>query len=246
MSIEVELNDFAIRSFRDVGDYDYISARMAYRGNLIPQFLWAGLQVIEKYLKCILLLNRIPSKKMRHDLAIGLSLLKKHASFELRLSKNSQDVINHLDTYGRFRYLETPFHIMGIELAQLDMAVWELRRYCTVLNYEVTFPDGTKEQMFQTEINNIERSEKYPPQHFKLFGGKLEKIIADKKHPAREALIWQNLYFGSRARNKVRLPRLMHAANSPLSLHPEILDDALHYVYLPKEVIVAYRKEQNK
>lgn len=36
-----ELNHFAIRSFRDVADADYIAARLAYRGQLPVQFLWA-------------------------------------------------------------------------------------------------------------------------------------------------------------------------------------------------------------
>jgi hypothetical protein len=39
MDKEILLNDFAIRSFREVADYDYITARMAYRSKLVPQFL---------------------------------------------------------------------------------------------------------------------------------------------------------------------------------------------------------------
>src|SRR5688572_4958760 len=53
------LNNFAVRSFRDVADGDYIAARLSFRSQLIPQFLWQSLQAIEKYLKCILVLNRI-------------------------------------------------------------------------------------------------------------------------------------------------------------------------------------------
>jgi hypothetical protein len=48
MDTKVLLNDFATRSFRDTGDYDYVAARMAYRAKLVPQFLWSGLQAIEK------------------------------------------------------------------------------------------------------------------------------------------------------------------------------------------------------
>ncbi|MBU0482592.1 MAG: hypothetical protein KKG47_15985 [Proteobacteria bacterium] len=70
------LNDFAIRSFRDVADSDYIAARMAYRAQLVQQFLWSGLQAMEKYLKCILLLNRIKAKNVRHDLAVALRLIE--------------------------------------------------------------------------------------------------------------------------------------------------------------------------
>lgn len=44
-------NHFAIRSFRDVADADYIAARLAYRAQLPVQFLWASQQTLEKSLK---------------------------------------------------------------------------------------------------------------------------------------------------------------------------------------------------
>jgi len=100
MNTEILLNDFAIRSFRDTGDYDYVCARMAYKAQLYPQFLWSGLQAIEKYLKCILLLNRIEAKNVYHDLEAALQLLKKDAPFEIRLSEPSLQFIKYFDTYG--------------------------------------------------------------------------------------------------------------------------------------------------
>src|SRR5713226_2384450 len=39
-----------------VGVSRYIGTN-GYRAQLVPQFLWSSLQAIEKYLKCILLLN---------------------------------------------------------------------------------------------------------------------------------------------------------------------------------------------
>ena len=48
-SQDAYLNDFATRSFRDMADMDYIAARSAYRLELYPQFMWSGLQAIEKY-----------------------------------------------------------------------------------------------------------------------------------------------------------------------------------------------------
>lgn len=243
MSKEVLLNDFAIRSFREVADYDYIAARMAYRAELIPQFLWSSLQAVEKYIKCILLLNRIKAKNLKHDLGAGLNLLDKEAPFHVRLRKPSREFITHLDTYGRFRYLETPFHVKGLEIMQLDMTVWDIRRYCQVLNHEKWLPNGEKKGMLDLELKAIEKSETRAPQLFHLIGGALEKIVTDKKHPARGPLIWQNLFFGRRPRKKVRLRRYMASTNSPLSLHPEILTDVLEYVFLPKDVISAYQKE---
>lgn len=245
MDREILINDFAMRSFRDVADYDYICARMAARATLIPQFLWSGLQSIEKYLKCILLLNRIPAKQIQHNIGLGLSHARKHAPFEIRLSNGSEELIEHLDTYGKFRYLEIPFHVFGLELPQLDRTVWELRRYCAVIDYSLKLQDGSNKNMLPLEIQKIENSESRPPQSFRIFGGFLEKIIDDKKHPAREPLVWQNLYFGRRPKKSIRIAKFMHSTNSPLSLHPEMLDDVLKYVHLPKGVIEAYRNLQS-
>jgi hypothetical protein len=167
MDKEILLNNFATRSFRDVADYDYIAARMAYRAKLIPQFLWSGLQAIEKYLKCILLLNRIPAKTLRHDLGRALELVETGAPFKLRLREPGRELIRHLDTYGRFRYLETPFHVMDLEIVQLDMAVWDIRRYCRVLDYEIKLPNGRTQHMLDVEIRTIEHSETRPPQSFR-------------------------------------------------------------------------------
>lgn len=242
MNKDILLNDFAIRSFRDVADYDYICARMAARTLLIPQFLWLALQAIEKYLKCILLLNRVSSKQLGHKVGFGLSHARKNVPFEIRLSNGSEELIAHLDTYGRFRYLETPFHVFGLELPQLDRTVWEIRRYCTVINYCLKLDDGSTKEMLQLEIEKISNSENNPPQYFRLHGGFLEKIIDDKKNPAREPLVWQNLYYGRRPKKSIRLVKFSHSTNSPLSLHPEILDEVLRYVFLPKDVIEAYRK----
>ena len=57
MNTDILLNDFATRSFREIADCDYIAARLSYRAQLVPQFLWQSLQAIEKYLKCALVLN---------------------------------------------------------------------------------------------------------------------------------------------------------------------------------------------
>jgi hypothetical protein len=238
MEKELLINDFAIRSFRDTADRDYIAARMGYRTKLVQQFLWSGLQAIEKYLKCILLLNRIEARNINHDLAAAWRIIKTHAPFEMRLHETSRKLIEHLDTYGRFRYLETPFFIIGMELPQLDFAVWEVRRYCRPLNYELH-----GKSMLAVHIKEIEDSEGKPHHKFQISGGLLERILADMKHPAREALLWNNLFFGTRRRKNIKWRRHIHATNSPLSLHPEILDDVLQLVHLPRDVRNHYREE---
>jgi HEPN domain-containing protein len=144
MHTDILLNDFAIRSFRDMTDGDYVVARMAYRARFPPQFMWSALQAVEKYLKCMLVLNRVKATGLGHDLHKALSRVEARLPFKIKLSDKSRDLIRHLDRYGRFRYFESSYHVRDLEMTKLDLAVWELRRYCTILNYSLQLPDGTK------------------------------------------------------------------------------------------------------
>jgi HEPN domain-containing protein len=240
MTIDVLVNDFAIRSFRDVADHDYITARMAYRARLFEQFHWSGLQAIEKYLKCVLLLNRIRATDVGHSLARALKRAEK-LPFQLHLTPTARNLIDHLDTYGRFRYLEASYYVAGPKLVELDRTVWEIRRYCQVLNYGIALSSGMTRNMLHLELQLIAKSEDQPPHLFRLNGGELEKILTNPKHPARQALVWNNFCFAGRRRKKLRMRTGLFAKNSPLSLHPEILDEVLKFVYLPADVIKAYR-----
>lgn len=85
MRTKALINDFAIRSFRDTADGDYIAARMAFRAALLQQFFWSSLQAVGKYIQCILLLNRIPAQTMRHNLRYGLDKINNEGKFKLRL-----------------------------------------------------------------------------------------------------------------------------------------------------------------
>lgn len=238
------LNDFATRSFREIADGDYIAARMSFRAMLMPQFLWQSLQAIEKYFKCILVLNRIKAPKS-HDLTELLKVFEKTKKFDLRLSPETHKFLTYLDTYGRFRYYETPYYTIGDELFQLDKAVWELRRYARVIDYKIKLHDGKDVHLLPHELKKNEQAENRAPQEFSIVGGYLEKIIANKEHPSRSALVWHNIYFGASRRKLVRHRKLSSFGNSPLSLHPEILDEVLKYVFLPKDVVAAYRNMTN-
>lgn len=244
MDIEFLLNDFATRSFRDVADQDYIAARLSYRHGLIPQFHWQALQALEKYIKAILLYNRIKAKDINHDLTTALKHTKK-LPFDLNLSPSTEDFIKHIDNFGRFRYLETSYFTDGPKLVQLDRAVWEIRRYCKVLNYEIKLPDGSSKNMLELEIEKIENSINHSPHKFRLIGGTLEKILDQKDNTARPALTWQNGFFSGKARKFVKPPAHFHAVNAPLFLHPEILDEVLKYIFIPRDVINAYKEANN-
>lgn len=240
MNLDLLIDNFATRSFRDTGDGDYIAARLAYRSQLIPQFLWSSLQAIEKYLKCVLVLNRICAPK-GHNLAEILEVFEKNKKFELRLTEATRKFLSYLDTYGQYRYYETPYFTKGFELISLDRAVWEVRRYARVMNYNLKNAEGNDNNMLQHEITANESAEILPPHRFVIIGGRLESIMAKRDHPSREPLLWQNAFFGHRARKSVTLPSQMEAGNSPLTLHPEILDEILKYVWLPKRVSDNYR-----
>lgn len=239
---DVLLNDFARRSFRDTADQDYIAARLAFRSRLIPQFLWSSLQALEKYLKCVLVLNRIEAKR-GHILGDILKAFDrdKAKSFEIRLTESSKKFLIFLDTYGRHRYFESSWYVKGGEIVELDRAVWEVRRYARTMRYEFDDIGGAKINALPIEIKRNVDAESRHPQEFHISGGLLESIIEKTDHPAREALIWQNAFFGKSRRRTVRLESGLQAANSPLTLHPELLDEVLKYVWLPEDMKKAYR-----
>jgi hypothetical protein len=126
-------------------------------------------------------------------------------------------------------------------MTKLDLAVWELRRYCTVLDYQLPLADGEKKSMLALELKAIEESDNNPRVRYTRVTGVLEKIVSGKRSVQRDALVWQNPCFGRKARRTVRPLSYFHASKSPLTRHPEILDEVLRYVYLPKEAIDAYR-----
>lgn len=243
MTTNLLLNDFATRSFREIGDCDYIAARLSYRAHLVPQFLWQSLQAIEKYFKCILVLNRIKAPKS-HDIGYLLASFEKEKKFDLRLSSETRNFFSYLDTYGRFRYYETPYYTVGNELFRLDCAVWELRRYARVIDYKFKIGDGKELHLLEHELKMNERAENRSPQEFSINGGHLEMVLAKRDHPSRSALIWHNLYFGNSRRKSVKHRGMSSSGNSPLSLHPEILDEVRKYVFLPKDVVTAYKAAQ--
>lgn len=219
------VNDFAIQSFRDVADADYIAARMACRAALVTQFLWASQQAVEKYLKCILLLNRIPAKNVMHDLEKSITKINSSGKLTLILTAGTKKFIKRLDEYGQFRYFEVSNIAFGVDLITLDRSVWELRQYCTL----------AKEPQQEKLQNGL-----IAPR-VRLPGGYLEKIIDEVKNHAREPLLWQNGFFGNRPRKKVKLWKWFQANNAPLYLNPQILDEVLKYVYLPPRIVSAYR-----
>lgn len=221
---DAAVNDFAIRSFRDIADGDYIAARMACRAALVPQLLWSSQQAIEKYLKCILLLNRIPARKVLHDLAAALREVNTSGKLMIDLTAPTLKFIEYIDKIGRFRYLEVSHWARASALVSLDRAVWELRRFCTL-------SPGPR---------RIKLVERRSTPRIRLVGGHLERILdrtgGEKDEWGRAALVWQNGFFGPRIRRRVRPGGWMRSTNAPLPMRPEIFSEVDRYVYLPNQV----------
>jgi len=120
--------------------------------------------------------------------------------------------------------MEVSFVVWWHWIISLDRAVWELRRFCTSepLPRSLKLLDG-----------------KLAPR-YRVDRGRLEKVLDNKKHPAREHLLWQNAFVG-RSRRKVMVRGGFIAVNSPLSHQPELVDQLGGLVYIPKDVASAYR-----
>jgi len=221
-----EMNSWALRSFRDVADGDYIAARMACRAQLPVQFLWGSQQALEKYLKCILFLHRIPATGVKHDLRGALELIT-NAGLKLDLNEHSLKFIEEMDDVGQYRYMEASFHVNWQRVIILDRCVWELRRFCTLDPAEraKTLIEGQMPARLRLGDNSF-----------------LEKVLDDKRHPGREALLWQNGFVGRR-RRLVRLRGGFVAWNSPMLHAAHLVDDILKLAWIPKDVVKAYRHQ---
>lgn len=240
-TLDRHINSFARRSFRDTADGDYISARLACRALLTSQFLWAAQQTLEKYLKYILLVNRIPAKKVGHNILSALDLTQR-LPFKIELRPESLKFIKHVARYGEYRYLDISYFVRGYVLLDLDRAVWDLRRYCQVLDVCGKELPTDEQLMLEKAKENLLASGDRPPHEFRLIGGFLEQILDKKDHPAREALVWQNAFFGARSRTYVRVQNHMSAQNSPLYIYPHMLDELLKYVKIPEKLAGGYRQ----
>jgi len=235
-SMDVLLNDFAIRSFRETADKDYIAARMAYRARLIQPFLWSALHCLEKYVKGICLLNRVEAHR-GHAVLPGIKQMKRFGKFPIELSAETERFIKRLEEGGaEFRYYESSYYNEEFDIIRLDRAVWELRRYCQPLDYDFDLDDGTKKNMLSFELSRIKTALANNEKGTCIKGGTLENIIAERSHPARDSLIWNNLFFGPSRRTGVRMRPDWESGNSPFFLHPEIIDEVVKYVFVPKSV----------
>jgi len=241
--MHILVNDFAIRSFRGTADKDYITARMAYRARLIQPFRWSALHCLEKYVKGILLLNRVDTRNLKHSVLPGIERMKQHGKFELDLSADTANFIKYLEDDGaEDRYYLVSYDIEPFDIVRFDRAVWELRRYCQPLDYDTVDMNGKTVNSLTHEIDRIHRAKEKQEKGTCITGGILEEIIEKKNHPARKSLIWNNLYFGPSRRKAVKMRPDWEAGNSPFFLHPEIIEEVAKYVTISKDFAEGVRQ----
>ncbi len=141
----------------------------------------------------------------------------------------------------RYTLVHTPQTADVCITVHLDVLVWELRRYCQVLNvFGKVLPAGEQKRLDDAKSELLQSSSN-PTHKFRLSGGLLEKILESKSHPSRPALLWNNPAFGLRKRTTVRAKHLLHAQNPLLYLYPEMLEELLNYVFIPEKLVEGYR-----
>jgi len=235
-------NDFVTRCFRDNADHDYIAARVLYRQDLAPQFLWAGLQAVEKYIKAILLYSDVSAQGLGHNLTRAAERIRQKTDSAVPWSEELDQFLEYLAIQGANRYFTYPAYALGRELLRLDWAVWVLRRHCLPSGVKVQYP--VPRVLFRkwesgavTDVWPL-----VPKDRYQIPGGRLETILDRGPATMRAGLVWHNFYFGRRRRKQIRGFRVKAwSANPTHYLHPEIFDWIETKVDLPEGVRLAFR-----
>lgn len=227
---------FINRSFRDMADKDYIAARILYRANLGPQFLWSAQQAMEKYLKGVLLYGNVSTKKLEHDLEKALEALGQITDIPFDIPDDVRQFVRRLNEQGTNRYFEYPAAARGDELEQLDQAIWCIRRYCYWMR-GTAGPATAPVERLPIEIARVHAFQEKDVHKFRIPGGYLEEILGIPKNRLREHLVWKNRYYGSYKKHHIRSFTLQAwSANPTHFMRPEIFDDLARLVWFSQPV----------
>lgn len=232
-------NYFINRCFRDVADTDYLAARTCYKSGLLDQFLWCGLQALEKYLKSIILYHDGNTKNLGHDLNKAVRKVEQIQDIQWDFSKSIKDFFVYLTNCGSDRYFTLPRGTKGEELLQLDEAVWTVRRYCQDFQWlkDSDAKDGGKR--FDSYIRLIQSQDcRNKANKFRLHGhGYLEKLLeSTKPSKEKEILIWKNFFYGRYKKHRFPFTFKMSGRTPGHFLFPEIYDWVEQRVVLPSDV----------
>ena len=231
----------AVQCFRDTADQDYIHARLAYQNKLTPQFLWSSLHCLEKYSKCMLVANGKEVINSGHKINPLITKFEEWFGLSLNLSTDVKDFIKRLDETAKYRYMSVSNVSKGSDIVLLDKSVHEIRRYCQQFSFD---KEERKSQILDLGNKNSENEIK-SIQRIRLNGGVLERILNNKEHPARKALIYQNAFFSTRKRSTISIRQNITAYNSVFFENPELFKLAKDYIRIEGEVCKAYSNEFN-
>ena len=240
------INDFAQRSFRDVADQDYISARMNYKAQLREPFLWSSLQAFEKYIKAILLFNKVSSKGISHDLNKGLERVENIKDISFTIPDDVKEFINYINDYGTNRYLEYHSYLRDNALLKLDRSIWHIRSYCFYMRGELKRKNGKKYKLLPSNIQKVSDAHDSKQWYkYKIRGGLLEDIL-NKNKAAYSALVWHNFYYGKRRKIIIKNhTNHMSSVNPTLTMHPEAFIELDKLVTFSREVREYYKNKSN-
>ena len=243
-----KINDFVNRSFRDVADKDYIAARISHRYGLDQQFLWFAEQALEKYLKAILLYNRLSTKHLNHHLFDAYSAVLAIPDIPFDFPADVVAFVKYIYAQGPNRYFEYPYYLLGEECLQLDRTVWHIRRYCYQMRTSVKKQDGSTVELFPFEVKKVQHETTIKKPHkYTLFGGFLEKVLKDKSSDLRKQLIWKNFYYGTYKKEIIKnYAHRPTSANPTHFLHPDAFDELDKLVKFSKVVRQRFRQGRNR
>ena len=241
------INDFAIRCFRDMGDGDYIAARMAMRAGLPSQFTWAAEQAIEKYLKCVLVLNRISARNLNHRIADALDRVNTELPFRFELFERERELFQRLVELEGDRYLIHSVHIFAKDLLVLDGLVWRLRQYCQPLNLRNYFDTPSESVLLErvaaieTNVALVNSRDLQAIKFGHISAGKLEGILT-KKNGAYGPLVWRNLYYTNATRRSIAYAVDFMAINSPLFSAPDLAEEVSQWMQIHGDVVAGAKE----
>ena len=237
-----QFNDYVYRSFRDVADQDYITARSAHRMGLYIPFLWLASQAVEKYLKAILIFNGRSVVNYKHDVLRLYQALGTINDIKFDFPNELEDFMKYLSLYGQDRYFEHSVHLNGYELFRLDQAVWFIRRYCRMLRWRENSGDNTVPSLAENLRRLHNDDVKRGLSKLRLPDGLLGKVLKDKKNAARPALLFANKYYGGK---KIIRRITSHSAWPQNCITPEIFPELEKYVYFTPKTKAEIRKRLN-
>jgi len=237
MNKRYEITAFIDRSFRNIADCDYITARSCYKIGLMDQFLWSSLQSIEKYLKAIVLYHDGNTKTINHNLIKAVELIEKIPNIDWSFIDPLKEYFTYLTDYGSNRYFIKPSGTYGTELLALDQSVWIVRRYCQ--DFQLIELDPKNNFDFAEYLAYLSSDElRKKPHTFRLFyAGYLESVLkTEKKSELRSQLIWKNFYYGTYKKHKFNFEYRLSGKTPSHYSFPEIFDWVDKRVKLPASV----------